>query len=50
MGAELSKLIISANAEQKEAIQLFLDDIIGVTKAKGIEWKEGTLGVECIKE
>ncbi|MDR0283061.1 MAG: hypothetical protein LBI53_07445 [Candidatus Peribacteria bacterium] len=49
MGAELSKLIISANPEQKEAIQQFEDDLQGVTKAKKIERKEGELGVECIQ-
>jgi valyl-tRNA synthetase len=47
MGSELSKLIISANPEQKKAIQLFEDDVKGITKAKEIEWKEGTLGAEC---
>ena len=49
MGAELSKLIISANQEQKQAIQLFLDDVQGVTKAKEIEREEGTLGVKCVQ-
>ncbi|MDR0860091.1 MAG: valine--tRNA ligase [Candidatus Peribacteria bacterium] len=55
MGTELSKLIITANEEEKKAIQLFEDDVKGVTKAKEIEWldrdssdKEGNLGVECV--
>jgi valyl-tRNA synthetase len=48
MGAEVSKLIISASEEQKNAIQLFEDDVKGVTKAKEIEWKEGELDVECV--
>jgi valyl-tRNA synthetase len=48
MGAELSTLVISAPLEQQQAIQLFLDDIKGVTKAKEIERKDGTLDVECI--
>ncbi|MDR2415811.1 MAG: valine--tRNA ligase [Candidatus Peribacteria bacterium] len=48
MGAELSKLIISASSKQQEAIQLFEDDVKGVTKAKEIEWREGALEVECM--
>ncbi|MDR0651511.1 MAG: valine--tRNA ligase [Candidatus Peribacteria bacterium] len=49
MGAELGKLIISANKEQQEAIQLFLDDVKGITKAKKIEWREGNLEAKCIQ-
>jgi valyl-tRNA synthetase len=48
MGTELSKLIISANPEQQTSIQLFEDDVKGITKAKKIERKEGRLGVECV--
>ncbi|GHV23168.1 hypothetical protein FACS189428_6310 [Clostridia bacterium] len=48
MGAELSKLVVSASEEERKAIQLFEDDVKGVTKAKEIEWKEGNLGIECI--
>jgi valyl-tRNA synthetase len=40
MGTELSKLIISASPEQQKTIQLFEDDVKGVTKAKEIERKE----------
>jgi valyl-tRNA synthetase len=54
MGTELNKLIISANEEEKKAIQLFEDDIQGITKAKAIERlgrdtsdKEGAISVEC---
>jgi valyl-tRNA synthetase len=48
MGTALSKLIISASSEQQKAIQLFEDDVKGITKAQAIEWKEGNLGVECV--
>ncbi|MDR2190776.1 MAG: valine--tRNA ligase [Candidatus Peribacteria bacterium] len=50
MGAALSKLIISCSPEQKQAMQLFEDDVKGITKALAIEWKEGNLGVECFVE
>jgi valyl-tRNA synthetase len=56
MGAELSKLIITATTAERNAIEQFLDDLKGVTKAKTIEWlnrnpsnKEGILNVECIQ-
>ncbi|MDR2540385.1 MAG: class I tRNA ligase family protein [Candidatus Peribacteria bacterium] len=49
MGAELSKLVITASEEERKAIQLFEDDVKGVTKAKEIEWQEGSLGVECVQ-
>jgi Holliday junction resolvasome RuvABC DNA-binding subunit len=52
---ELSKLIITASEEEKKAIQLFEDDIKGVTKAKEVERlardtsdKAGKLEVECL--
>lgn len=47
MWAELSKLIITASPEQKQAILSFEDDLKGVTKAKEIERNEGVLWVKC---
>lgn len=49
MGADLSKIIISATPKEKKAIELFMDDLKGVTKAQSIEWKEWALGVECVQ-
>ncbi|MDD3868671.1 MAG: valine--tRNA ligase, partial [Candidatus Absconditabacteria bacterium] len=38
MGAELSKIIISCSSGERSAIEQFSDDLLGVTKAKNIEW------------
>ena len=40
MGAELSKLIITATHDQIKAMQQFEDDLKGVTKTQTIEWEE----------
>ncbi|MCR5411998.1 MAG: valine--tRNA ligase [Patescibacteria group bacterium] len=47
MGAELSKIVISCSEDEKQAISQFIDDVKGVTKSEDIEWKDGTLSVEC---
>lgn len=55
MGAELSKIIISCSSGERSAIEQFSDDLLGVTKAKNIEWiildpsdKESKFGVACV--
>ncbi len=47
MWAALERIIISWNEEEQKAIKLFADDVIWVTKADTIEWKDGELWVEC---
>jgi valyl-tRNA synthetase len=41
MGAELEQLIITCSLEQQKNINQYLDDLIGVTKANKISFKEG---------
>lgn len=48
MGTALEKIVIYSNAEERAAIELFADDVMWVTKADSIEWKEWEGTVDCI--
>lgn len=45
LGAEIEKLTISASGTELAALQAVEDDIIGVTKAKVVEYVEGEYGI-----
>jgi hypothetical protein len=45
LGAELEKLVITGSAEELAVLQSVEDDIIWVTKAKEVEYKEGSFEI-----
>ena len=48
MWTALEKIIIYSNEVDRKHIELFADDVLWITKADSIEWKDGDLTVNCI--